>query len=130
MNPTFKRFFLQNLLLALAIAIIGGILFYSVLKAYYSFWLPIILAVCLLINILTFSIISGSNRKSGNIMILVTKSFAIKFFSYIGLAVVLIVSNDSKASIFPLIIALFILYIVFSAIEVNAFTRLVKEQKQ
>lgn len=127
MNIHFKKFILTNLLVTLILTIVGGILFYAFIPGYFHSLMPFLLLAAFLINLLTFRLIMGRKGKPLNIMSAVVKSFGIKFFSYIGMVVVLILIPGLRSFLIPLIIYVFALYIIFTVIEVKAFSAYVKK---
>ena len=126
MKQAFTKFILYNLLVSLGIVAAGALLFLFVLRDLYHPLMPVILFFTLIINLISFRLTIRKPDASSNVLQMVAKSFAIKFFSYIALTVAIILLEKEKASLFSLIIFLFILYIVFSILETRALIRFVR----
>ena len=126
MKKAFLKFILNNLTVSLGIAAIGAMLFFLVLRDLYHPLMPFILLFALIINLVTFRLTMRKPDAYSNILLIVTKSFAIKFFSYITLTVVIILLEKEKIPLLTLIIFVCILYIVFTILEVKAMIRLVR----
>jgi hypothetical protein len=126
MNSELRKFLATNFYAALIIAAIGAILFSTLLSEYYQPLMPLLLLTSLLINLLTYRVIIGKKNQKLNIMLAVAKSFALKFFSYIAIIVILLVIKSLRPQILSLIVAVFFLYLVFTFIEVKAFSAYVK----
>ena len=121
-NPAFRKFLFKNLYVAITVALLGGILlFFTPLRTYYHPAMPFILMACFAINLVVFFLITRKKNKSTNITTEVTKSFGIKFFSYLILVGVLLLFEREKTPLISLVVTLFFLYIFFSFIEVKAF---------
>jgi hypothetical protein len=122
MSPLLKKFMISNLVTMLIIAATTAILFMTILKDYFHWLIPVILLSSLIINLITFRVILGRKDSKLNIQSAIAKSFFIKFSSYIFLAVLVIFSKSPKPVMAALLAFLFSLYIIFSILEVKAFS--------
>lgn len=130
MNKHYKKFITVNILVTFLIGAIGTILFLTILAEWYQPAMPIILAIALIINLVAFRMFLGREDASFNVMLAITKSFGLKFLSYIGLVVILLLVEKNKAHIISLVIVIFTLYIVYTILEVKAFSEYAKEVKK
>lgn len=129
MKKTFRKFLLLNVLITLIIGVLGACIFLFLLPKLYHSLMPAILLFAVSVNLLNFRVIMGNQNTSVNIMNAITKSFAIKFFSYIGLIVVLILIEKLKDQRLLLVLFVFILYMIYTIMEVVAFIDYTSKKK-
>lgn len=129
MRPTFKQFLVQNIILSLVILAIGIPLAFSVIPGLMHPLSPLILLFAFMVNVLLFRLILGKKDVPLNMTMAITKSFALKFFSYIALVVIIVLAEKNKDQILLMVVTVFIHYILFTIIEVRAFTTIVRKKE-
>jgi uncharacterized membrane protein YesL len=127
MKTSYKKFILHTIILGVLLTLVGLLLFVTIIPSYYHPYMPAILVIAMLINIFTFRLMIGSTE---NIMKAIIKSFALKFFSYIALAIIILLSESEKTARITLILSEFVLYIIFTFHEVNSYIRVVKNDSK
>lgn len=129
MNNHLRKFILHNLIAFLVIGILGALLFSTLLSSYYHFIYPIVLVLAASINILIYFLLTRKEIPAGRITLSISQSFAIKFLFYLTVATIffLLVKNQSLKITFVFI--LFVLYFVFTSLEVNALLKFFKSEK-
>jgi hypothetical protein len=122
MKPPLRIFIWQTIITSILICVAGFVLFLTVLKDLYHPLMPVILISAIGINFISFFLLQGSGTQN-NVMASVAKSFILKFFSYILLAIILLLIEKDKDQRIFLVLSEFLLYIVFTWLEVQAFLR-------
>ena len=125
----FRKFLLQNVYAFLIFLVVGTVLFLTVLKSYFHIMLPVLLLISFLINLASFKMAEKDAENQNRLMALVVKSFALRFFSYIILAVIFLLLEKDIPTRITFVSTLFILYIVFTFIEVKNITRLLRKSR-
>lgn len=129
MNVTFRKFIWQNLLITFILAILGVVLFYFFLSAYYHPLYPILLLVALTANILSYYLSTQTRHTGIQIINAIIKSFGIRFMMYLGVAVAYMLLVDSTKQRVIFILALFCIYLIYSLLEITSLLKLIKGNK-
>ena len=130
MNNYFKRFLLKNILITLIILALSAFVFYFLSFPYFSPEYLLIPPFALAINIIGFKISSKKTELDKNPTSLLAKSFALKFFSYLGITIFYLVMESDKLLRITFVIILFCIYTIFTILEVTEITRLIKAENK
>ena len=129
MSADLKRFITKTLVLSAAIALIGGLVFLLFIPQYYLPVFPYALVFFLIVAIAVYAyqlkLAKTNMAKFTRSNMLVT---FLKLVVYSIFAVVYIANNSENALTF--VIALFVLYMVFSFAEVSEITRIAKKKNR
>ena len=128
MTKHFKNFFLYNLIVLFFLGILGLVIFTSSLKVYYHISYPFILLLSFGVNLLIYHLFTRKPVAANRSLQLLGQSFAIKFFYYLGIAVVFLYTLTYKEEKISFVIFLFITYFAFTFIEVKALTLFIKSE--
>ena len=128
MNQYFKSFLRKNIIITLIILAIGSIIYLYFSIPYFSLVYLLIPPFALIINIIGFKISSKKTELDKNPTLLLTKSFALKFFSYLGITIFYLVIESDKLLRITFVIILFCIYTIFTILEVTEITRLIKAE--
>jgi hypothetical protein len=125
MNSSYKKFFINNLIVSGVLAVLGWALFSSALSAYYQPMFPLLIVFALSINLIIFYIVTHNQTPSKAAQI-VAKGFAIKFFSYIGITIIFFLIENNLRLRIVYIFVLFGIYIIYTVLEVISLTKFFK----
>ena len=130
MNPRFRKFFINNLIISLVLVVIGGILFATVLKDYYQVIYPFLLLYVLAINLFVFYLVTRPKKKQMNYSVEIAITFVFRFVAYLTAALLyfIFMKNTTDRIVFTLV--LFILYIIFVGVEVIVLSKFFKTNHQ
>jgi hypothetical protein len=129
MNDHLKRFILNNLFALLIIGISGTLLFGTLLSPYFHFIYPVILLLSCGINILVYYLLTRKEYPANKITILISQSFAIKFFYYLAAAALFLFFVENSSLKITFVLLIFVLYFTFTTLEVSALLRFIKSRK-
>jgi hypothetical protein len=129
MNRHLKKFLTENLILSGVLLFVGGILFLTVLKLFYSDFFPFLLLFAFIINLSLFYVVTRKNVTDTLLLSMVVKSFAIKFFSYIALVIIFLILEKTKVIRITFVAVLFILYFSFTWLEILNVLKFLKSGK-
>lgn len=128
MSDTLKHFLLINLLVTLAIATVGVILFTLFIPDYFHFLYPVMLFLALVVNSFSFYFSNKSQGAGNQIMNAMMKSFALRFILYIGIAITFLLLEHHIKQRVAFVITLFCLYLIYTSIEVTSLLKIVKSK--
>jgi hypothetical protein len=126
MNNSFKKFLILNLFTSLVLAALGWILFSTVLSGFYLPVFHFLLLFALLINLLTFYILTRQKYSPARSPQIISKSFGIKFFSYLLVSLAFFLLEKNNRTIISFILVLFCLYLPFTILEIASLTKFFK----
>lgn len=129
MNNHLRKFLLKNILTLLVLSIIGSILFSTVFSPYYHFIYPYVLLFSCGINVLIYFLLTRKDFPANKTTSLIGQSFAIKFVYYLTIASVFLFFVENQSLKIAFVLILFILYFVFTLLEVSALIRFFKSKK-
>jgi len=129
MNNMLRSFLILNLLVTLLIACAGVIMFAYFLQDYYHPLYPVLLLIALSVNLLSFYLSSKTQVSGNQILNAVVKSFAIRFFLYLGIAITFLLLEDQTKQRAVFIITLFCLYLIYFSIEITSLLKMMKSKK-
>ena len=130
MSKHFQKFLIKNTIATIIILLPGTYLFATSLSEYFHFFYIILLILTFSVNLLVFYSATSKMNGKDNTMILIVKSFSIKFFSYLILALGFLLFVKSSELKITYVILLFILYIIYTAIEITSLLRFFKTGKE
>jgi hypothetical protein len=128
MNNSFKKFLILNLFTSFVLAALGWILFATVLSGFYLPVFHFLLLFALLINLLTFYILTRQKYSPARSPQIIFKSFGIKFFSYMFVTLVFFLVEKNTRIRINYILVLFCLYLPFTIIEITSLTKFFKAE--
>ena len=128
MNNHLRKFLLNNLIILLVIALVGSLLFSTLFMSYYHFVYPIVLILSFGANVLVYYLLTRKEIAANKTTILISQSFAIKFFYYLTVATIFLFLVESKSLKITFVLILFILYFAFTTLEVSALLRFFKSK--
>lgn len=128
MNNHLRKFLLNNLIALIIFGILGTLLFSTILSSYYHFIYPIVLILSAGINMLVYYLLTRKEIPAAKTTILISQSFAIKFVYYLSVAAFFIFFVESQSLKITFVLLLFILYSVFTLLEVSALLRFFKSK--
>ncbi len=126
MSTHFRKFFIINTIATIALLILGTVLFTTHFSEYYHFFYIILLLLTYAVNLTVFYLVTKDAGRADNSLLIVVKSFAIKFFSYLTLALVFLLFSKTPEIKITFVIILFSLYIVFTVLEISYLIRFFK----
>ncbi len=129
MGKHFYSFLRKNLILSCILALIGGIIFCTSLKTFYFPFIPLLLVFALIINLILYYAVTRKEVADTQLMNLVVKSFAIKFFSYIALVIIFLIIEKTRVIRITFVAVLFVLYISFTWLEIQSLLKFLKSGK-
>ncbi len=129
MNNMLRSFLILNLLVTLLIACAGVIMFAYFLQDYYHPLYPALLLIALSVNLLSFYLSSKTQVSGNQILNALVKSFAIRFFLYLGIAITFLLLEDQTKQRAVFIITLFCLYLIYFSIEITSLLKMMKSKK-
>jgi len=128
MNKIYRNFLIKNILVTLIIAFIGLILFkFFLIDLYHPLYL-ILLLVAFSVNIVSFYLSSNPKSYGRKALSGIIQSFALRFFLYLGLALLYLLNEDRTKHRIVFIISLFCLYLIYSIIEISCMKQLFKNK--
>lgn len=130
MNIVFRKYLVNNLIIALILAILGNIFFVSFLKTYYHPIFPVLLIYTLIVNLLAFLVVTQKKTVNTQLLSIVGKLFAVKFFSYLLVAILFLVLVEQRTYRISFVLVLFCLYFAFTIIELTALTKFFKSEEK
>jgi hypothetical protein len=130
MKAYFSKFLYKNLIVAMILAIIGTILFCTVLHAFFHPVFPILLLLAFIINVILFYIVTRKEVSDNQLLNLVIKSFLIKFFSYLSIVLIFLILEKTRTIRITFVVVLFILYFGFTWIEIQSLLKFLKTGKK
>ena len=128
MSNTLKHFFLLNLSVTIAIAIVGTILFTFFVPDYFHFLYPVLLFLALTVNLLLFYFSYKSQGAGNQIINTMMKSFALRFILYIGIAIIFLLLEHHTKQRMAFVITMFCVYLIYTFIEVTSLVKIVKSK--
>ena len=128
MNNHLRKFLLSNTIAMVAIGLIGFILFSTLFISYYHDVFPFVLMLSFGINVLVYYLYTRKEIPANKTTILIAQSFAIKFFYYLSVAAVFLILVKNQSLRITFVLILFILYFVFTILEVSALLRFFKSR--
>ena len=128
MSNTLKHFLLLNLLVTLAIATVGAILFTFFIPDYFHFLYPVLLFLALAVNLLSFYFSYKSQGTGNKIINVMMKSFALHFILYIGIAIIFLLLEHHTKQRIAFVITMFCVYLIYTFIEVTSLMKIVKSK--
>ena len=129
MNTHFKKFLIKNLIATLAIILFGALLFSKFLFKYFHLFYLLTVLVTFFVNLIVYYIVTKKSVGSDKSLIVVVKSFAIKFFSYLTIALVFLLIVKTQELRVAFVILLFLLYLIYTYLEIASLIRFFKTQK-
>ena len=126
MNNHLRKFLFNNTIVLLVLGILGTLLFGTMLSSYYHFTYPIVLVLSCGINVLVFYLLTRKEIPAAKTTILISQSFAIKFVYYLTVAALFIFFVESQSLKITFVFLLFVLYFVFTFLEIRALLRFFK----
>jgi hypothetical protein len=129
MTDHLRKFLLNNFIALVVIGILGVLLFSTLLLPYYHFIYPVVLVLSGAINVLIYFLLTRKEIPAAKSSILISQSFAIKFFYYLTVATLFIFFIESQSLKITFVLLLFMLYFVFTLLEVSALLRFFKSKK-
>ena len=129
MNRNFRNFLITNLMATLGIAIIGLILFAFFLNDLFHPIYIILLVAAFGVNIAVYLISSRQNAYNKKLFLSIILSFFLRFFLYMGLAIVYFLIENRINYRLVFILSLFGLYLIYSLIEVNSLLKQIRKNK-
>lgn len=128
MSTHFRRFFILNTLATLAILIIGAGLFTTQFSKYFNSFYIILLLFAYLVNLTVFFVVTKDAGGGDKSLQVVAKSFAIKFFSYLIMALVFLLLSKRPEIKVTFVIVLFSLYLIYTVLEISSLIRFFKTE--
>jgi hypothetical protein len=128
MSTHFRKFFILNTIATIVVLIIGTGLFTTRFSEYFHFFYIILLILAYAINLTVFFIITKDIGGADKSLLVVAKSFAIKFFSYLILAVVFLLLSKTPEIKITFAIILFSLYLIYTVLEISSLIRFFKTE--
>jgi hypothetical protein len=126
MNKLLRKFTLINLLLGSAFILVIWVIFSTFLSNYYHRFFLLIAPFSILINIMVFVFAIRKTNTSNQVLQSMVIGFAIKFFSYAVLSIIFFLIEKNIQVRIAFLLILFLIYITFSIIEINALTKYIK----
>lgn len=126
MTDHLRKFLFNNFIAFIIFGLVGTILFSTVLSAYFHFIYPVILVLSCGINLLVYYLFTKKEIPANRTTILISQSFAIKFVYYLSAASFFVFLVESQALKITFVLVLFVLYLVFTILEVTALLRFFK----
>lgn len=126
MSIHFRRFLGLNTIVTVMVFILGFVLFKTVFYRYFHYSSIILVLFAYGINIIVFYLATKNKVEANRSMVVVAKSFAIKFFSYLVLALIFLLLAETSEMKITFAILLFSLYIVYSILEIGSLIRFFK----
>ena len=130
MNEYFKRFLLKNTLISLLLLALGAFVFTNISPQYYDLKSVLIIPFAFIVNLVVFKIASKKSELFGSPTLLLTKSFALKFFAYLGITIFYLVIEPGKLFRITFVVILFCVYTVYTILEVTEITRVIKAENK
>ncbi len=130
MNSHFKKFLLSNSIATLIILLVGGVLFSTQISEYFHFSYIIIVLLAFFVNIAAFYIVTKERGGKDKSMQIVIKAFAIKFFSYLIMALVFLLLAKTPELKITFVILLFGLYVVYTVLEITSLMKFFKTEQK
>ncbi|MBN1598372.1 MAG: hypothetical protein JW894_08760 [Bacteroidales bacterium] len=125
MNKNFLSFLIQNIIATLILAALGyGLFSITGLTVYYHSFYPILLLAALIINLLVYYLIIYKKVNRDNAMLLILQLFAIKFFSFLLLAIVFLIFEQDFTLRVAFVTVLLILYSVYTTLEIRSIIKI------
>lgn len=128
MSIHFRKFFIVNTIVAIVLLILGAILFITQFSEYYHNFFIILLLLTYVVNLTVFYVVTKDAGRIDNSLLIVAKSFAIKFFSYLILALVFLLLAKTPEIKITFVIILFSLYIIFTVLEISSLVKFFKTE--
>ena len=128
MSTHFRKFFIVNTIATIAVLILGTILFTTQFSKYYHYFYIILLLLTYAVNLTVFYVVTKDAGRNDNSMLIVAKSFAIKFFSYLILALVFLLLSKTPEIKITFVIILLSLYIIFTVLEISSLVKFFKTE--
>lgn len=129
MNTGIKRFFLKILIATVALALIGGIVFYFFIPQHY---VPVLPGLLLFFALVTLLIHAWQLNLAKKNVAKVTRSSMIatmlRLFLYSAVAIIYIAIRPENALVF--VICLMVFYVVYTYIEIVDLTQLLRKRKK
>jgi hypothetical protein len=128
MTSHFRQFLIRNILVGFLLAIIACVSYIIFFADYYHPFLPVILILATGINIILYYVITRKKVSDSQLVNWVLKSFAIKFFSYLAMALLFFLIVNNKPQRISFVIGLFIVYFVFTSLEIVSLLKFLKSE--
>lgn len=128
MNNHLRKFLLNNSIALLLLALAGALLFSTLFISYYHFSYPLVLILSFGVNVLIYFLFTRKDFPANKTTILITQSFAIKFFYYLLVAALFLILVENQPLRIAFICILFVLYLVFTFLEISALLRFFKSK--
>lgn len=126
MKAYFSKYIRHNLMLTIAFAMVGGILFYTVLHSFFHPIFPLLLLLAAVINIFLFYSVTRKKFLNKQLLTLVIKSFLIKFFSYLAIVFIFLLIEKTRTIRITFVAVLFVLYFAFTWLEIQSLLKFLK----
>jgi hypothetical protein len=128
MTIHFRQFLIRNILVGFLLAIIAGVFYTIFFAKFYHPFLPAILILATGINIILYYVITRKKVSDSQLVNWVLKSFAIKFFSYLAMALLFFLIVSNKPQRISFVISLFIVYFSFTSLEIVTLLKFLKSE--
>ena len=128
MTAHFRRFLGITLLCSVILAVAGGILFSYFLTPYYHPYLAITFGLTTIIHLVLFYSSTRKKITDRQLVNWVIRSFAIKFFCYLTIAIIFFLVEKTKSQRIAFVISLFILYLTYSWLEIASLLKFLKSE--
>ena len=128
MSTHFRKFFFVNTIASIALLILGAVLFTTQFSEYYHNFYIVLLLLTYAVNLTVFYVVTKDAGRINNSSLIVVKSFAIKFFSYLILALVFLLLAKTPEIKITFVIILFSLYIIFTILEISSLVKFFKSE--
>ena len=128
MSTHFRRFFIINTIVTITVLILGAVLFATHFSQYFHFSYIILLILAYAVNLTVFFVVTHKTGGTEKSMQVVVKSFGIKFFSYLILALVFLLLSKTPEIKITFAIILFSLYLIYTVLEISSLIRFFKTQ--
>lgn len=129
MNNHLRKFLLKNLFALFFLSVIGSLLFSTLFSSYYHSIYPVVLFFSCGINVLIYFLLTRKEFPANKTTVLIGQSFAIKFVYYLAVASIFLFLVDSQSLKITFVLILFILYFVFTLLEISALLGFFKSKK-
>lgn len=126
MSVHFQKFLIKNSIATLIVLALGAVLFSTRFSEYFHFSFIILVLIAYIVNLSVFYAITKNKKGSDNSMMVLAKSFGIKFSSYMILAIIFLLVNKTAEIKITFAILLFALYIIFTVLEITSLIKFFK----
>lgn len=130
MSIYFRKFLIKNTIATFAIFLLGAILFSTLFPEYYHPFFIILVLIASFVNLAAFYIATNTKGEKDKSLQIVIKSFAIKFFSYLIMALIFLLLVKISELKITFVIILFSLYMIFTALELTSLLKFFKTERK